>query len=130
VDEIATKIKNSRLEAGLSQSELARKAGVSRSAVYRYEAGERVPDLDTVGKIAEALNIPFVEFVTGYTEASFRRMQKEELEGYEDLLELLDDPMWSMLAGFFELLNAEGRRKAVEYLDDLSLNPKYQADND
>ena len=45
-----------RLKFGWSQEELARRAGVQRSAVGRLETLGAVPRIDTLQKIANALN--------------------------------------------------------------------------
>lgn len=48
-------IKDKRLAAKMSQEELAQAASVSRVAITRYEAGERVPNLEIAARIAKAL---------------------------------------------------------------------------
>lgn len=48
-------IKKLRLLAGMSQERLARESGVSRIAIARYEAGERVPSIKIASQIAKAL---------------------------------------------------------------------------
>lgn len=58
-----------RRAAGLSQDELARKAGTSRTAVSAYEHGRKSPSLDTVDRLVSAAGYqldarPRVEFVT------------------------------------------------------------------
>ena len=45
-----------RLEQGLTQAQLARRAGVQQSAIARIENGSISPTLDTVIKLARALN--------------------------------------------------------------------------
>ena len=45
-----------RQQAGLSQKELADKAGISGLAYQRYEYGDRVPDARTAIRIAKALD--------------------------------------------------------------------------
>lgn len=52
------KIKEVRLSRGITQSELANKIGVSRSAIAKYEKGERNPPLSLLQKIADVLKIP------------------------------------------------------------------------
>lgn len=42
--------------AKLTLKELANKAGISYSSIFRYESGERVPTLDVAAKLAAALN--------------------------------------------------------------------------
>lgn len=48
-------IKKVRLTVGMSQEELAKASGVSRVAIARYEAGERVPSVIIAARIANAL---------------------------------------------------------------------------
>lgn len=50
------RLKEKRLEAGLTQTELAKKAGVSARTVQNYEMGTRKPrNLEVIQQIAEAL---------------------------------------------------------------------------
>lgn len=47
-----------RKEAGLTQSQLAQRIGVSLNSVQRYEKNERQPSADLLLRIAEALKFP------------------------------------------------------------------------
>lgn len=47
-------IRDARLRAGLTQSELGARAKVSQSVVSAYESASRQPALDTLGKLVEA----------------------------------------------------------------------------
>jgi transcriptional regulator with XRE-family HTH domain len=47
-------IKLARGDAGLSQRELARRAGTSQGAIAAYEAGKRSPTLETLARIVRA----------------------------------------------------------------------------
>lgn len=47
-------IKLARHDAGLSQRELARRAGTSQATLSAYEAGRKVPSLDTLARIVRA----------------------------------------------------------------------------
>ncbi len=49
------KMKQLRLERGLTQAQLARRLGVSPSAVGMYEQGRREPDAQTLTRLADAL---------------------------------------------------------------------------
>ncbi|MCI6880075.1 MAG: helix-turn-helix transcriptional regulator [Clostridiaceae bacterium] len=51
------KIKDARKAAGLTQKQLAEKLGVSAAMVAQYENGHRLPKVQTLKKIAYALNI-------------------------------------------------------------------------
>lgn len=48
-----------RLNAGLTQQELAAKMGTSQSAIARLEGGGGIPNTRTLMKLAQALNIEF-----------------------------------------------------------------------
>jgi transcriptional regulator with XRE-family HTH domain len=63
-----TVLRRVRQAAGLSQDELARRAGTSRTAVSAYEHGRKSPSLDTVERLLTAAAYeldarPRVEFV-------------------------------------------------------------------
>lgn len=47
-------IKLARHDAGLSQRELARRAGTSQATLSAYEAGRKSPSLDTLARIVRA----------------------------------------------------------------------------
>ena len=50
-------LKRLRIERGLTQEALAARIGVARPAVARWETGVRKPQLSTLARIAEALDI-------------------------------------------------------------------------
>ena len=45
-----------RVESGLTQAEVAERAGTTQSAIARLERGGRPPKLDTLMRIADALD--------------------------------------------------------------------------
>lgn len=49
-------IRSKRETLGMKQGELARKVGVAVPTISLYEAGKRTPDLETLRKIAGAIN--------------------------------------------------------------------------
>jgi len=53
-DGLARRIAQVRRQLGLTQGAFARRIGVSRNAVGRYEAGTVVPSAATLDRIAEA----------------------------------------------------------------------------
>jgi y4mF family transcriptional regulator len=57
IDDISRIVRFHRKRAGLSQSELARFAGVGKSAVFNLEKGKETIQLDTLYKILNVLNI-------------------------------------------------------------------------
>lgn len=59
-EKISLKIKFEREKRGLSQEALALDAGLSRSAIWKIESGNVSPTLETLEKIAKALNMDFI----------------------------------------------------------------------
>ena len=51
------RLRQAREKAGLSLRALADRAGVDFSTIYRIEAGDTVPKLDTLEKLAKALGV-------------------------------------------------------------------------
>ena len=60
---IAERIKTARKAAGLTQNELGERMSVSGAAIGQYESGKRVPKVDTLQRIANALDIPITDLV-------------------------------------------------------------------
>lgn len=57
---IADQVGARRRELGLSQLELARLTGTTQSAIARLESGQRPPRIDTLLRIADALDADLV----------------------------------------------------------------------
>ncbi len=55
---IGTTIRGHRLQRGLSQGDIEKKTGLLRCYLSRVENGHTVPSLDTLAKIAHALDLP------------------------------------------------------------------------
>ncbi len=50
-------LREARLRAGLSQAELARRAGKARSAIGRWERGEVLPSFETLRELVRACGL-------------------------------------------------------------------------
>lgn len=59
---IGTTIRAYRLQKGLSQGDIEKKTGLLRCYLSRVENGHTVPSLDTLSKIAQALDLPISQF--------------------------------------------------------------------
>lgn len=90
--DFGARLAEARRGAGLTQSELADKAGVHISHVQRIEAGTSQPTVDVLKRLAEALNVSLDFLVFDrVSEAAARRLADTELveqfaavEGFED----------------------------------------------
>lgn len=56
---VAAALRAERGVAGISQAEVERRTGITRSSYRLYEQGERQPDVVQLAGIAEAFGIPF-----------------------------------------------------------------------
>jgi transcriptional regulator with XRE-family HTH domain len=59
---IGATLRAHRLQKGLSQGDIEKKTGLLRCYLSRVENGHTVPSLDTLGKIAQALDVPIAQF--------------------------------------------------------------------
>ena len=60
---IGEKIKCIRREKGLTQKKLGELCGIAESNIRKYENGKQNPKIETVRKIAYALNVPITELI-------------------------------------------------------------------
>ena len=60
----ASRLKQLREEMNISQAELGRIVGVSRSAIAMYESGGREPDFETEEALADFFNVP-IDYLRG-----------------------------------------------------------------
>ena len=59
-----------RTEAGKSQSLVADRSGVDRSALNKFESGKYNPSVEWLCKLADGLEVPVAEFFSGLEEAA------------------------------------------------------------
>ncbi|MGB0121889.1 MAG: helix-turn-helix transcriptional regulator [Silvibacterium sp.] len=59
---IGVTIRGYRLQKGMSQGDIEKRTGLLRCYLSRVENGHTVPSLDTLSKIAHALDIPLSQF--------------------------------------------------------------------
>lgn len=89
-----------RLQRHLSQSELARLAGVSPSAVSQAERGQRGLSLETLLDLTARLGITLDELLRGEVAPGYRLARRHDPRGEADgkPLALLDDPQTGLRA--------------------------------
>lgn len=61
--DIGARLKNARKNKGITQTQLGKKLGVSQAMIGQYENGSRTPKIETVQKIADALNITMLDLI-------------------------------------------------------------------
>ena len=84
-------IRYHRLKRGLTTEELANKVGCTKAAISLYESNDRQPSNETCIKIAQILDIPWVELLSSneekfvFNHISFRKRQKASKNDIEIL---------------------------------------------
>lgn len=59
---IGETIRNFRLQKGMSQGDIEKRTGLLRCYLSRVENGHTIPSLDTLAKIAGAMEVPLAQF--------------------------------------------------------------------
>jgi len=78
---IGTTIRNFRLQKNLSQGDIERKTGLLRCYLSRVENGHTVPSLETLQKIAHAMDLPLSQlFAEDTIRREFEPLQLSEEE--------------------------------------------------
>jgi transcriptional regulator with XRE-family HTH domain len=78
---IGTTIRGHRLQKGLSQGDIEKRTGLLRCYLSRVENGHTVPSLDTLAKIAGALELPMAQLFADDTLG--RQFQTQKLSDDE-----------------------------------------------
>jgi transcriptional regulator with XRE-family HTH domain len=68
--QFADNLRRARAKSGLSQTQLAKAAGISHSEIYRLEAGTREPRLGTLLNLGRAMGIDGADLLDGLGDAS------------------------------------------------------------
>ena len=113
-------------KAGLTQKELAEKAGLATITIQQYERNLRAPRLENLKKIAHALNIP-TEALFGDISIAFMTDLDEEKLNF--LLENKSEQLMQDWNTLYKQLNDAGKAKAIEHLELLTKIPEYRLDN-
>ena len=109
---IGENIREARARKGLTQKQLGERCGMADSAIRRYESDRGNPTIETIKRIAKALELdPF------------------SLMDFDMACDFLSDRMTNKtnyLLSAFELLNDEGQNIAIERIEELTEIPKYK----
>ena len=128
-----SKIKEIRIQKGLTQKQLGDMCGMADSAIRRYENGNANPKIETLQKIADALGVAIYELLTTSTEVTIANEEAAKMAG--SVIDNIHDKKIIAAAGdlilkkYYEMLNDSGKQLAIDYLQGLTENPKYQKEN-
>lgn len=122
-DDIGNRLKAFRLGSGLSADEIAKRLGISRAALYRFEKGE-LAKIDTLGKLAELLGVSVptllgvgVEYIASAV-SYFERLRQIE-ETAEHIVVLAGPISYLLASDTFDAKLADVLRESIpENLED------------
>lgn len=139
------RLKEIRKKKGLSQKELGQRLGVSQAMIAQYEKGDRNPKLETVKKIAAALEVGTDYLITlgtidlisstlsdknGFSEDEILKMLNAPGVTFERLYNTLEtdriDTEKELLSNYRKL-NNNGQEKALDQVEMLTKIEEYKA---
>jgi transcriptional regulator with XRE-family HTH domain len=108
--EVGQKIRELRLKKGMLQEELARKAGLSPSALSNFEQGRRRTSLDWLRKIGKALGVSVSDLIPESRTRKPLAENKEEERLLAHWRKIGNQDLQDQLLEVIELSAAGGRR--------------------
>jgi transcriptional regulator with XRE-family HTH domain len=84
---IGQRIKMARKNQGLTQKELAERAGTAIGTIQQYELGKRQPRMDQLQKIAAALGVSISDLI-GYSDLKLKKENASESDYTESEAEI------------------------------------------
>lgn len=124
------KIKNVRINQGISQLQLGERMNISQQAVAKYERLTDPPKFETVLKIAQALNVSWSDLMPEYSyEKTLNDSVNKEIREkiIKGIIHIVSENE-QKLVNDFSKLNSEGQEKALEQVELLTKIPEYKAD--
>ena len=109
-------IKSYRADRGLSQGDIERRTGLLRCYLSRVENGHTIPSLDTLSKIAGAMEIALSQFFS----------ESGHTNGSKGLPQLSDDEVrfLSQIRRYFTSLNDSDRKLVLAMVKKMASNSK------
>ena len=107
------RLKEARLQAGLTTVQLAQKIGLTQAAVSQWESGKKVPGIETISRLADLYGVT-VDYLLGRDMGSSNVMISTEVLDTSTLVILHGKPVWDSEHGW-GIVNAI--RKIVVFME-------------
>ena len=148
--DIGTRIKELRKARGMTQKELAKKTSLSIASIQGYEQKKYKPKLNTIAKIAVALDVLLLDLVDtddpilqneitainipdlNYINSVLRATRSQNIYELNRILSDKNDiqQLFLDLLTNFNLLNEFGKKEAVKQIELFSKIPDYRKEDD
>lgn len=112
------RIRAIRLQKKLSQNALGSKLGISQQQIAQYERGTRTPKLDTIAKIANALDTDISEFLD---------LEALHPMDYTDVIFSFEHIRYDRIKSLYDQLNDQGKEEAIKRVEELTQLDKYKS---
>lgn len=122
---IGNKIKQIRKQAGLTQKELAKQLGTTQQNLAQYENGKRKPKIETLQKIADALDIKLSELIS-LNDAIGSTLEVIE----ENRIIHVYSAVEIAIKDNLDKMNNTAKKKVYDYTEDLIQNPQNWKDTE
>ena len=119
----ADMIRKYRTEKGLTQKKLGELCGIADSNIRKYESGNQNPKIETLQKIADALDIPVNRLLAG--KIISRDELKEKLSEYGLTHLVPDTEEERTVLENCKKLNETGKKEAAKRVEELTHLEKY-----
>ncbi len=116
-------IRKCRIEKGLTQKKLGELCGIADSNIRKYESGNQNPKIETLQKIADALDIPVNRLLAG--KIISRDELKEKLSEYGLTHLVPDTEEERTVLENCKKLNETGKKEAAKRVEELTHLEKY-----
>lgn len=122
-------IRRIRKEKGLTQKQLGERCGIADSNIRKYESGTQNPKLETIQKIANALEIDIDNLLNIEVEKGFIKPTNslDFFKKPKTTIETTDDNFVKIVNNYYKL-NKEGREKALDLVELLTKVSDYHRD--
>ena len=136
-------IRNARKKAAVTQEELAKRIGLNRATISKYESGQIEPSISMLRKICEALDCPLTDIMSVdeimFTASKALDRIQNEIDLYKENDNVIQAKAMRpkaerflytengriIISAYF-LLNEVGQNEAVKRITELADIPKYQ----
>lgn len=132
--DIGQRIRELRTKKGLSQKELGARMNVSQQMIGQYENSTAFPKIETLKKIATALDVDTIELLN-FEGAFFEKYNDGMTEGFidwpaDEVRDLFVKDSETHLIALYRKLNLKGQDKAMEQIEMISKIKEYQKDSE
>jgi transcriptional regulator with XRE-family HTH domain len=117
VAEFSTRLKRLRQSHSWTQEELGKRINVTKVSISGYESGNRMPDIETLQRIADVFDVP-IDYILGRTDVlpDEQELAARELPGWQSEDEIYEFVEWVKEevgdTFFFDFKNTpEGRKE-------------------